>query len=70
MLKLLSLQERRKEIDMVQTYKLVNDESSDQFFQRTDGGKARRVTTGTDNLVKSRSSHEFRTNFFSSRVIV
>ena len=31
-LKLPSLRERRKEIDMIQTFKLVNDESSAQFF--------------------------------------
>ena len=65
-LKLPSLQERRKEMDIMQTFKLVNDESSEKFFLREDG---RRATTGTDNLVKGRSSHEYRSNFFSTRVI-
>ena len=51
------LRERRKEIDMVQSFKLVNDESSEQFFLRADGRRATRATTGTDNLVKGRSSH-------------
>ena len=68
-LKLPSLRERRKEIDMIQTFKLVNDESSEQFFLRTDGRRATRATTGTDNLVKGRSNHEYRANFFSTRVI-
>ena len=63
------LRERRKEIDMVQSFKLVNDESSEQFFLRADGRRATRATTGTGNLVKDRSSHEFRSNFFSSREI-
>ena len=68
-LKLPSLRERRKEIDMVQTYKLVNDAGSEQFFRRADERRVTRATTGTDNLVKGRSNHEFRANFFSSRVI-
>ena len=54
-LKLSSLRERRKEIDMVQSFKLVNDESSEQFFLRADGRRATRATTGADNLVKGRS---------------
>ena len=35
-LRLPSLQERLREIDMVQTYKLINDEDGDVFFMRAD----------------------------------
>ena len=68
-LKLPSLQERRREIDMVQTYKMVNDAESEQIFVRADGRRETRATTGTDNLLKKRNNHEFRNSFFSSRVI-
>ena len=68
-LKLPSLQERRREIDMVQTYKMVNDAESEQIFVRADGRRETRATTGTDNLLKKRNNHEYRNSFFSSRVI-
>ena len=68
-LRLPSLQERHREIDMVQTYKLINDEDGDVFFMRADERRPTRKAAGRDNLVKKRSNHEFRSKFFSSRVI-
>ena len=36
---------------------------------RADTRRATRAAGGKDNIVKSRSSHEFRANFFSNRVV-
>ena len=68
-LKLPSLRERQHEMDMVQTYKLLNSESGEQIFKRADIRRGTRATAGRDNLLKKRSFHEIRSNFFSSRVI-
>ena len=68
-LKLPSLRERRREMDMVQTYNLLNSESGKNIFERADIRRETRATAGTDNLLKKRSFHEFRNNFFSTRVI-
>ena len=68
-LKLPSLRERRREMDMVQTYNLLNSESGKNIFERADIRREMRATAGTDNLLKKRSFHEFRNNFFSTRVI-
>jgi len=70
-LKLPSLRERRREIDMLQTYRIVNGidtEDSGQWFGRADTRRPTRNTVGKDNLVKKRGQHEFRNNFFSLRV--
>ena len=67
-LELSSLQEQCREIDMVEMYKLINDEKSDDFFTRADEQRPTRAAAGKDNLVKKRSHHEFRKNFCSSRV--
>ena len=68
-----SLEARRMEIDMVQTYKMVNNmdtENSDQWFERANSRRATRNSTVKHNLVPKRGQHEYRRNFFSSRVIV
>ena len=68
-----SLQARRTEIDMVQTYKIVNNldtDNSDQWFERANNRRATRNNTVRHNLVPKQGRHEFRRNFFSSRVIV
>ena len=68
-----SLQARRTEIDMVQTYKIVNNldtGNSDQWFERANNRRATRNNTVRHNLVPKQGRHEFRRNFFSSRVIV
>ena len=68
-LRLPSLRERHREMDMVQTYKMVNCENGEQIFERADARRGTRATVGTDNLLKKRCLHEFRSNFFSTRVI-
>ena len=50
-LKLPSLRERRHEMDMVQTYKLLNSESGENIFERADIRRETRATAGTDNLL-------------------
>ena len=52
-------------MDMVQTYKLLNSESGEHIFERADI----RRETRADNLLKKRSIHEFRSNFYSMRAI-
>ena len=67
-----SLQDRRREIDMVQTYKIVNKIDSDepgQWFTRADSRRPTRQGDGKDRLLPVRSQHEYRKNFFSVRVI-
>ena len=68
-LKLPSLHEPRCEIDMVQTYKLINDDKIEEFFTRADEWRPTRANAGKDNLLKRRCNREFRNRFFSSRVI-
>ena len=65
-LKLPSLRERHREMDMVQTYKLLNSESGKHIFERADMRRETRVTAGTDNLLKKKRFHEFRSNYFST----
>ena len=73
-LKLPTLQARRKKIDMAQTYRIlrivnnVDTENSEQWFTRMDTKGVTRAAGGRDNLVTHRGMHEFRNNFFSSRV--
>jgi hypothetical protein len=66
-----TLEERRREIDMVQTFKIVNGidkvNSQDWFTKAVNRGT--RGTSGLDNLVKPRSEHEYRRHFFSQRVV-
>ena len=53
-------------MDMVQTYKLLNSESGEHIFERADMRRETRATAGTDNLLKWRSFHEFRSNLNST----
>ena len=72
MLGLPSLQDRRKEIDMAQTYKIVNKVDSDDpdhWFTRADTRRPTRQVDGKDRLLPVRTQHEFRRNFFSVSVI-
>jgi hypothetical protein len=66
-----TLEERRREMDMVQTFKIVkgidNVNSQDWFTKAVNRGT--RGTSGLDNLVKPRSEHEYRRHFYSQRVI-
>ena len=67
-----SLHARRQEIDMVQTYKLVNNmdtDNSELWFERADSRRVTRNNAVRHNLVPKRDQHEFRRNFFSSRVV-
>jgi hypothetical protein len=61
----------RGEMDMVQTFKIVNGidkvNSQDWFTKAVNQGT--RSTSGLDNLVKPRSEHEYRRHFFSQRVV-
>ena len=71
-LKMPSLLDRRKEINMVQTYKLVNNvdtDNSEMWFERTDIRRVTRNNAVRHNLVPKRGQHEYRRNFFSLRVI-
>ena len=67
-----SLQERRLEIDMVQTYKIVtgvDTVNSELWFERADSRRTTRNNAVRHNLVPKRSHHEYRRNFFSQRVV-
>ena len=67
-----SLQDRRREVDMIQTYKIINGidtDNSDLWFQREDTRRPTRERAGKDNILVQRSSHEFRRNFFTNRVV-
>ena len=69
-LKLPSLMDRRREIDMVLTYKLINESDSDSDLKllRADTRRATRATAGRDNLLSERCGHEYRNRFFTVRV--
>ena len=60
---------REMDMDMVQTYKLLNSESGEQIFERVNIRRERRATAATDNLLKIRNFHKFRSNLSSTRVI-
>lgn len=60
-----SLEHRRKELDLVQAYKILSgkdDVKSDLWFRRVTGDRRTRATTGRDNLRQERSRHEYRAN--------
>ena len=64
-----SLQDRRLEIDMVQTYKLVNHmdtDNSELLFESADGRRVTRNSAVKHNLLPKRDLHEYKRNFFSS----
>jgi len=67
-----SLAERRKEIDLVQVYKIVrgvDDVNSETWFELADGRRTTRATAGAFPLLASRSNHEYRRHFFSQRTV-
>ena len=53
-LRLPSLRDRRREIDMTQTYRIVNGPDSDQWFERADNRRPTRAAAGRDNIVKKK----------------
>ena len=66
-----SLSDRRREMDMIQTYKLLNGidtEQSEQWFERADARRKTRERCGRDKVIVKRAHHEFRKGFFSCRV--
>ena len=65
-----SLRVRRKEINMVQTFKIVRgiDEIEDMMEGRARDRPQTRQNDGMDNLIGQRSQLEFRKNFFTVRV--
>ncbi len=68
-----SLEERRHEADMVQTFKIVKGidrvEHGTWFHLATDGGRATRSADCPHNLRQMAARLEVRRNFFSNRVI-
>jgi hypothetical protein len=65
-----SLEERRREADMVQVYKIMCDEDSEyseKWFTKMENGRQTRRTTGM-MLRPPRAAHNFRRGFFSCRV--
>ena len=64
-LELSSLQEQCREIDMVEMYKLINDEKSDDFFTRADEQRPTRAAAGKDNLVKKGVTTSSEKDFLS-----
>ena len=48
----------------------MDTDNSDQWFERANNRRATRNNTVRHNLVPKQGRHEFRRNFFSSRVIV
>jgi hypothetical protein len=66
-----TLEERRREMDMVQTFKIVNgiDKVNSHHLFTKAVNRGTRGTSGLDNLVKPRSEHEYRRHYFSHRVV-
>ncbi len=67
-----TLEARRRERDMVQTFKIVNGVdkvNSHHWFTKTVNRGTRGTSGGLDNLIKPRSEYEYRSNFFSQRVV-
>jgi hypothetical protein len=65
-----SLAERRMEADMVQTYKILSDDSvnySEKWFVKMENGRYTRRSTGM-MLRLPRAAHNFRRGFFSCRL--
>ena len=66
-----TLEDRRREMDLVQTYKIVNgiDRVNSKIWFTKAVNRGTRGTSGVDNMVKPRSEHEFRMRFYSQRVV-
>jgi hypothetical protein len=64
-----SLEDRRKEADLMQVFKILNDECSvygEKWFIKMDNGRETRNMVG-NTLRPQRASHNFRRGFFSCR---
>jgi ribonucleases P/MRP protein subunit RPP40 len=71
-LKVTTLEKRRREADMVLTYKIMCDgdkKFSEQWFSLAAARRATRQASDLLNLVPKRGHHEYRREFFSHRVI-
>jgi len=71
-LNLPSLEERRREMDMAQVFKIVkriDDVNGETWFSMAGDRRPTRATTGAYPLLPKRSAHEFRRNFFSQRTV-
>lgn len=73
-LNILSLELRRQQSDLVQTYKILHkiDRVDPKTWFETFGDTSLRPTRQSSyhlNLKRSRSSHDFRANFFSQRIV-
>jgi len=68
---LTALEERRREMDLVQTFKIVNgiDHVNSQIWFEKAVNTGTRGSSGVDNMAKLRAGHDFRRNFFSQRVV-
>jgi len=67
---LTTLEERRAETDMVQTFKIlkgIDDVDEKQWFERQDHTRVTRARQGTDVLKLQRADHEYRRQSFSQR---
>lgn len=71
-LNLPTLADQRREIDLIQVYKIVrnvDDVSSSTWFKMAEDRRPTRATAGAYPLLAGRSHHEYRRHFFSQRVI-
>ena len=68
---LTTLEERRREMDLVQTFKIVKriDHVNSQIWFEKAVKTGTRGSSGVDNMAKLRAGHDFRRNFFSQRVV-
>jgi ribonucleases P/MRP protein subunit RPP40 len=66
-----TLAARRKEADMLQTYKIISDsdkEMCEQLFEMMANRRPTRQNAGVSNLVAQRATHGYRQGFYSVRV--
>jgi hypothetical protein len=68
-----TLEERRHQLDMIQTFKIIGGhdavEKDRWFSMATNSTVSTRQATGLLNLLKPRANLEVRGNFFSVRVV-
>ena len=60
-----SLQDRRRQTDMVETFQIMDSDVSDQLFIRSGTRSATHIMCGTNNIVPERTNHESMSYFFS-----
>jgi ribonucleases P/MRP protein subunit RPP40 len=66
-----TLEARRMEADMIQTYKIISDsekEMCEQLFEMAANRRPTRQNAGKSNLVAQRAAHGYRQGFYSVRV--